>query len=161
MQKKIALLVGIAAMILCYASVLAQESRPDTGTFIKESMMDGRGELDIINNGADDAVAALKENKTGILVGAVYIRGGDVFKLIGIEDGSYDLYFKQGQSWNASLQKFDDEAGQSRMDDPLTFETVRVPEGIRYSMVEITLNEVPGGNTIAIPVDDEEFPDLR
>ena len=48
-----------------------------------------------------------KENKTGIVVGAVYIRGGDVFKLIGIEDGSYDLYFKQGQSWNASLQKFD------------------------------------------------------
>jgi hypothetical protein len=93
--------------------------------------------------------------------GAVYIRGGDIFKLTGIEDGSYDLYFRQGQSWNASLKKFDDEAGQSRMDDPLTFETVRVPEGIRYSMVEITLNEVPGGNTIAIPVDDEEFPDLR
>jgi hypothetical protein len=141
LQKKIALLVGIAAMILCYASVLAQESRPDTGTFIKESIMDGRGELDIINNGIDDAVAALKENKTGILVGAVYIRGGDVFKMTGIEDGSYDLYFKQGQSWNASLQSFEANASQSRMDDPLTFETVRVPEGIRYSMVEVTLNK--------------------
>ena len=147
-------------MILCFASVLAQESRPETGTVIKECKMDGRGELDIINNGADDAVAALKENQTGIVVGAVYIRGGDVFKLIGIEDGSYDLYFKQGQNWNASLQKFEAKASQSRMDDPLTFETVRVPEGIRYSMVEITLNEVPGGNTIAVPVDDEDFPDL-
>jgi len=47
------------------------------------------------------------------------------------------------------------------MDDPLTFETVRVPEGIRYSMAQITLKDVPVGNTIAIPVDDEQFPDLR
>jgi len=161
LQKRITLLAGIAAMILCCLVVLAQESRPATGTVIKESMMDGRGELDIINNGADDAVAVLIVNKTGFVVAAVYIRGGDVFKLTGIEDGSYDLYFKQGQSWNSSLQRFDDETGQSRMDDPLTFETVRVPEGILYSMAQITLNEVPGGNTVAVPVDDEQFPVLR
>jgi len=91
LQKRITLLSGIAAMILCCISVLAQESRPDTGTFITESIMNGRGELDIINNGADDAVAALKENKTGFVVAAVYIRGGDVFKLTGIESGRYDL----------------------------------------------------------------------
>jgi len=161
LQKRFALLAGVAAMILCYASVLALESRPETGTVIKESKMDGWGELDIINNGADDAVSALKENQTGIVVAAVYIRGGDVFKLVGIEDGGYDLYFKLGQSWNTSLQRFEANAGQSRMDDPLTFETVRVPEGILYCMAQVTLNEVPGGNTIALPVGDEEFPDLR
>lgn len=160
MQERITLLAGIATMILCCISVLALDSRPETGTFIKESMMDGRGELDIINNGADDAVAVLIVNKTGFVVAAVYIRGGDVFKLTGIESGSYDLYFKQGQSWNSSLQRFDDETGQSRMDDPLTFEAVRVPEGIRYSMAQITLKDVPVGNTIAIPVNDEQFPDL-
>lgn len=160
MQKKIALLAGIAVVILCSASVLAQDSRPETGTVIRGSKMDGRGELYIINNGADDAVAALIANKTGIVVVAVYIRGGDVFNLIGIEDGCYDLYFKQGQNWNAGLQRFDANASQSRMDDPLTFETVKVPEGIRYSMAQVTLKEVPGGNTIAVPVEDEDFPDL-
>jgi len=139
LQKRFTLLAGIAVMIICSASVLALESRPETGTVITESMMEGWGELDIINNGADDAVADLKEKPTEIEGAAVYIRGGDVFKLTGIEDGSYDLYFKQGQSWNASLQKFEANDSQSRMDDPLTFETVRVPEGIRYSMVQITL----------------------
>ena len=52
MQKKIAFLSVIVAMILCSTSALAQDSRPETGTVIKESKMDGRGELDIINNGA-------------------------------------------------------------------------------------------------------------
>jgi hypothetical protein len=94
------------------------------------------------------------------VVVAVYICGGDVFNLIGIEDGRYDLYFKLGRSWNAGLQRFDANASQSRMDDPLNFETVKVPEGIRYSMAQVTLKEVPGGNTIAVPVDDEDFPDL-
>ena len=74
MQKKIEFLSVIAAMILCSASVLAQELRPETGTAIKESKKDGRGELDIINNGADDAVAVLVVNKTGIVDAAVYIR---------------------------------------------------------------------------------------
>ena len=76
MQKKITFLSVIAAMILCSASVLAQELRPETGTVIKESKMDGRGELDIINNVADDVVAVLVVNKTGIVDTAVYIRAG-------------------------------------------------------------------------------------
>ena len=160
MQKKIAFLSIIAAMILCSASILAQELRPETGTVIKESKMDGRGELDIINNGADDAVAVLMANKTGIVEAAVYIRAGDIFNLIGIEDGSYDLYLKQGQNWNAGLQRFITNSSQSRMHDPITFETIKIPEGIRHSVVQITIRERQEGNTVAVPVDDEVFPDL-
>ena len=160
MQKKIEFLSVIAAMILCSASVLAQELWPETGTVIKESTMDGRGELDIINNGADDAVAVMVVNKTGIVDAAVYIRAGDIFNLIGIEDGSYDLYLKQGQSWNAGLQRFIAKFSQSRMRDPITFETIKIPEGIRYSVAQITIKERQEGNTVAVPVDDEVFPDL-
>jgi hypothetical protein len=160
LQKKITFLSVIAAMILCSASVLAQELRPETGTVIKESKMDGRGELDIINNGADDAVAVLVVNKTGIVDAAVYIRAGDIFNLIGIEDGSYDLYLKQGQSWNPGLQRFTANFSQSRMHDPITFETIKVPVGIRHSAAQITIRERQEGNTVAVPVDDEVFPDL-
>ena len=160
MQKKITFLSVIAAMILCSASVLAQELRPETGTVIKESKMDGRGELDIINNVADDVVAVLVVNKTGIVDAAVYIRAGDIFNLIGIEDGSYDLYLKQGQSWNAGLQRFIANFSQSRMSDPITFETIKIPERIRHSVAQITIKERLEGNTVAVPVDDEVFPDL-
>jgi hypothetical protein len=160
LQKKIAFLSIIAAMILCSASILAQELRPETGTVLKESKMDGRGELDIINKGADDAVVVLKASKTGIVEAAVYIRAGDIFNLIGIEDGSYDLYLKQGQNWNAGLQRFITNSSQSRMHDPITFETIKIPEGIRHSVAQITIRERQEGNTVAVPVDDEVFPDL-
>ena len=159
-MQKMAFLAVTLAVILCCASALAQDSRPETGTVIKESRMDGRGELDIINKGADDAVAVLIENKTGIVAAAVYVRGGDVFNLIGIEDGSYDLYFKQGRNWNSGLQRFDANVSQSRMYDPMTFETIKIPEGIRYSVAQITLKESPEENTIAVPVDDKDFPDF-
>ena len=147
-------------MILCSMSVLAQELRPETGTVIKESKMGGRGELDIINNGADDAVAVLVVNKTGIVDAAVYIRAGDIFDLIGIEDGSYDLYLKQGQNWNAGLQRFIANFSLIRMYDPITFETIKIPEGIRHSVAQITIKERQVGNAVAVPVDDEVFPDL-
>ena len=160
MQKKIAFLSIIAAMILCLVSVLAQELRPETGTVIKECKMDGRGELDIINNGTNDAVVVLAVNKTGIVDAAFYIRAGDIFNLIGIEDGSYDLYLKQGQNWNAGLQRFIANFSQSRMHDPITFETIKIPEGIRHSVAQITIKERQDGNAIAVPVDDEVFPDL-
>ena len=80
--------------------------------------------------------------------------------MIGIEDGSYDLYLKQGQSWNAGLQRFIANFSQSRMRDPITFETIKIPEGIRYSVAQITIKERQEGNTVAVPVDDEVFPDL-
>lgn len=160
MRREIAFLSLIAAIILSFTSVLAQELRPETGTIIKESKMDGRGELEIINNAADDAVVVLVANKTGIVDAAVYIRAGDIFSLIGIEDGSYDLYLKQGQSWNAGLQRFTANLSQSRMRDPITFETIKIPEGIRHSIAQITIKERQEGNAIAVPVHDEVFPDL-
>ena len=144
MLNRIALLAGIlTAAILCSITTLAWDERPRTGTVITGGEMEGRGELVILNNGADDAVAALIENRTGIVVAAVYIRGKENFRLTGIIDGIYDLYFKQGEIWNMSLERFETNARQSRMDEPLTFETTRIPEGVRYSMAQVTINEVP------------------
>lgn len=159
LQKR-ALLAVTLAVILCCACVLAQDSRPETGTVIKKSKMDGRGELAIINKDADDAVAVLIENRTGLVAAAVYVRGGDVFNLIGIEDGIYNFYFEQGRSWNSGLQRFDANASQSRMYDPIAFESVKTPEGIRYSVNQITLKKEAGRNTIAVPVGDKDFPEL-
>src|SRR5512137_1229756 len=100
------------------SGAMAQESRPETGTIIKAGEMNGLCRLDIINNGADDAVAYLATLQKEIVT-AVYIRGGEFFNLTKIDDGSYELYFKQGQDWNAGTGSFETNATASRMQEPL------------------------------------------
>lgn len=161
MQKRIMLMVSIlATIILCSGVSLAQDERPGTGTFIKSSEMNGICRLDIINNGYDDAVVYLSSMQKEIMV-AVYIQGGDFFNLTGIDDGNYELYIKQGQKWNSRTGKFEINATSSRMEEPLTFETQKTPQGIRYSWGQVTLDEVPHGNIKKISVNEEDFPILK
>jgi len=158
MQIKNVLMAGfLAAIILCLGTAIAQDFAPETGTFIKSSEMNGLCQLDIINNGADDAVAYLSSMQKKI-VAAVYIRGGDFFNLTGIDDGSYELYFKQGKSWSNSTGKFAINATNRRMEDPLTFETQKTPEGVRYTWGQVTLENVRNGNAVVVPVSEEDFP---
>jgi hypothetical protein len=157
LPKKILLLAYCLALMTLGSGAMAQESRPETGTIIKAGEMNGLCRLDIINNGADDAVAYLATLQKEIVT-AVYIRGGEFFNLTKIDDGSYELYFKQGQNWNAGTGSFETNATASRMEEPLTFETQKTPEGMRYTWGEITLEEVEDGNAVALPVDEEDFP---
>ena len=158
MQMKNVLIAGLlAAIILCVGAALSQDFGPETGTFIKGGEMSGMCRLDIINNGEDDAVAYLSTMQKKI-VAAVYIRGGDTFNLTGIDAGSYELYFKQGRSWSNSTGRFAINATGSRMEEPLTFETQKTPEGVRYTWGQVTLEEVPDGNAVVVPVGEEDFP---
>jgi hypothetical protein len=89
---------------------------------------------------------------------AVYIRGGGRFNLTGVQDGSYYLYFQQGQGWNASRKAFDINASSSRMREPLLFQTIRAGDKIQYSWIEITLERYGDGNVEKVAVDEEDFP---
>jgi hypothetical protein len=161
MPKISALVLCIfAALLLNMGTILAEDARPATGTFLKESPMDGRGVLSIINNGNDDAVAVLSEAGRGIK-SAVFIRAEDNFNITGIDDGSYDLYFLQGQSWNSSTSRFDVGLRRSRTNEPMAFKTTSTAEGISYSMWDVTLEEVANGNVDKDPVSEEEFPNLK
>jgi hypothetical protein len=88
----------------------------------------------------------------------VYIRQGDHVNLTGIDDGSYDLYFRIGESWNSSAARFDINASSSRMEGPLVFETLQTPEGVKYTWGQVTLNAVSGGNVDMVDVTEEDFP---
>ena len=46
----------------------------------------------------------------------------------------------------------------SRMEEPLTFETQKTPEGVRYTWGQVTLEEVADGNAVVVPVSEEDFP---
>ena len=152
----------LAALFFCLAAApaLADADRPESGTFIRESDMAGRCQLDIINNASEsyDLVAYLCTMREETVRAAVYIRGGDAFNLTGVEDGSYYLYFRQGESWNASQEAFDINASSSRMNEPLLFQTVRTADRIQYSWIEITQERSRDGNVEKVAVAEEDFP---
>lgn len=158
MQKLVLRLFGIlAALMICLATGLAQGERPETGSVIEETEMNGLCRLDIINNGTYDAVAYLCTMQKEILW-AAYIREKDVLNLTEIEDGSYDLYFRIGEGWNASSGRFDINSSSSRMEELLVFETLQTPEGVKYTWGQVTLNAVSRGNMDMVDVTEEDFP---
>jgi hypothetical protein len=150
----------LAALIFCLAAgpALAETDRLESGTLIRESDMAGRCQLYIINNAPDDLVAYLCTMREETVMAAVYIRGGDVFNLTGVQDGSYYLYFRQGQGWNAGLESFDINATSSRMREPLLFQTIRAGDRMQYSWIQITLESSGDGNVEKVAVDEEDFP---
>jgi len=150
----------LGALIFCLASgpALAEADRPESGTFIRESDMAGRCQLDIFNNASDDLVAYLCTMREETVRAAVYIRGGGRFNLTGVQDGSYYLYFQQGQGWNASRKAFDINASSSRMREPLLFQTIRAGDRMQYSWIQITLESSGDGNVEKVAVDEEDFP---
>ena len=161
MQKRFLISGILAALIFCLAAAglaLAEADRPESGTLIRESDMTGRCQLDIINNASDDLVAYLCTMREERVRAAVYIRGGEAFNLTGVDAGSYYLYFRQGESWNASQEAFEINASSSRMREPLLFQTISTADRIQYSWIEITLEEERDGNVEKVAVEEEDFP---
>jgi hypothetical protein len=160
----IALVCTLIILVLIPPSVLAEGTRPSTGTFLKDTIKDGRGELTIINDNTQmDAVAVLNPSNNGTKL-AIYIRSKDSFTISGIADGSYDMYFEMGNNWNSSSDKFTDKGGFYRLDRSLPFETIERSNGIEYSAWTVALETAaPNANEAAqkISVNEEDFPALN
>ena len=121
-------------------------SRPITGTFMKEGLRGGSGELTIKNDGNDlDAVAALTYPNKAVF-SAVYIRSGDSFTITGIQDGIYDLYFTLGREWNSSSGKFSLDRRFFQFDGTLPFETSIEGDYQHAKAYSVTLYTVQNGN---------------
>ena len=91
----------------------------------------------------------------------IFIRARESFRVTGMEDGSYDMYFKLGNKWNRDYSTFDENEMRYKLDRPLLFETVEDNTGISYSTWTVALEEaVPNANEAMgkIPVSKEEFP---
>ena len=82
----------------------------------------------------------------------------DFFNLTEIYGDSYELYFRQGQNWNASAGKFEINATSRRMEEPLTFQTQKTLEGVRYTCRQVPLEEVLDWNAVVVPVSEVDFP---
>ncbi len=121
--------------------------RPFTG-LIRNTQGDGLGELGISNQTGQDGVVVLatQDNQTVI---SAYIRDGDSFRMTGIRDGTYVIFFSTGANWNGNQAKFTANVSNQRFDDLLPYST----DGGSYTIWEVTLHGVAGGtaSTSGVP----------
>lgn len=131
-----------------------------TSIFVQDAgRPDGLGELTIVNGRDLDAVAVLTTLDRSP-VSSVYVPAGDSSTVTGIRDGTYYLYFTLGEDWDGAA-RFTKKARFFRFEDTLTFETTSIPGGWQHSTFRVTLHPVPEGTARTVPVDEEQFPDLK
>src|SRR5512139_2007247 len=92
---------------------LVEAARPVNGTLISSGELHGYGELNIVNNLPEDAVAILTDLDNNTVLSAYIWGNRNHVNISGIEDGQYYLYFATGRDWDPELGEFMADAGFS------------------------------------------------
>ncbi|MBW6434937.1 hypothetical protein KZ829_14435 [Actinoplanes hulinensis] len=112
----------------------------------------GSGQLKIDNGDAVDTVVKLVKVGSKKPTVAVYIRGNKKVTTGRIKDGTYQVFLASGVDWDG--KRFTRECAFSKFDDSLKFTTT----SRQYTIWELSLKEVLGGNASSSDVDPDEFP---
>lgn len=134
-------------------------TRPKNGKVMTNKIKGGRGKLTIENGNDTDAVLVLAKKsspKKAVLV--VYVRAGKDATVKGIKDGTYIVYYRLGERWDAKSKAFTVGGEPRRFEDTIKFKTTRTSTMITWDVWTLTLNTVLGGNAPTEGVDPGDFP---
>jgi hypothetical protein len=127
--------------------------RMRNGAYVKRTG-GGSGHLKIDNGAAGDAVISLVKSGSKRPATTVYVRGKGKHTVTGVRDGTYRIYMASGADWDAKAKRFTRNCGFSQFDDPFKFTTT----SSQYTVWEVTLTPVAGGNASTSGVDPDAFP---
>ncbi|MFC5832148.1 hypothetical protein [Nonomuraea insulae] len=134
-----------------------QTRRLRNGAFIsKGSALNGRSSLEIDNGGSLDAVVTVV--KGGSKQFSVYVRRKTKFKVKGVRDGGYKIYFTHGADWEGKSKAFTRDCSFERFEKTVKFKTTFTSTQILWHDWRITLHAISGGNAKTAPVDPDDFP---
>lgn len=133
-----------------------QSRRLGNGSFVRRGTLSGRSSLQIHNGSSRDAVVTLVRGKSKKL--SVYVRKKAKYKVNGVPDGSYKVYFTHGVDWDRAKRSFTRECSFERFQESVRFETVVTATRIRWHDWRITLHAISGGNARTSGVDPDDFP---
>ncbi|WP_188194847.1 hypothetical protein [Nonomuraea sp. SYSU D8015] len=133
-----------------------QTRRLSNGSFIRRGTLNGRSSLEIDNGAPRDAVVTVMRG--GSKAFSVYVRKKAKFKVRGVRDGNYKIYFTHGVDWDGKSKAFTRECSFERFEKPVKFKTTFTATQIRWHDWRITLHAIAGGNTPTSPVDPDDFP---
>lgn len=135
------------------SSIPAGTFRPLTGIIKPNQRGGGSGTLTVDNGTTTDGLVILTLDDVAIM--AVYVRASDSFKMQGIRDGTYYLYFSTGEAWDG--QRFTVNPRYQKFEEPFQFTT----GATTYTTWSITLHGVVGGTASAENISEGEFPAIE
>jgi hypothetical protein len=144
----------VTLSVACEAFPVAS-FRPATA-ILKRYRTGGFGELTVKNGNDRDGMIVLTALDDQPVL-AAYIRAEDSLLMDDIPDGVYRLYYSQGKAWDAARMHFTEDVSQRRFEESLGFTTTAT----EYSIWEVTLYQVAGGNASTEPVDPGDFPSVK
>ncbi|MEU6716653.1 hypothetical protein ABZ897_34750 [Nonomuraea sp. NPDC046802] len=133
-----------------------QSRRLKNGSFIRKGSLNGRGSLEVNNGSSRDAVITVV--KGGSKAFSIYVRKKAKFKVRGVRDGTYRIYFTHGVDWDGKNRAFTRECSFARFQKSVKFKTTFTATQIRWHDWRITLHAISGGNARTSPVDPDDFP---
>jgi uncharacterized protein YraI len=126
--------------------------RPLTGMIHNYTGPRGHGELRLQNSNASDRLVVVTRNTEPVM--SAYLRAGESFTIDGIADGTYRLYYSQGEDWDGTA--FTHNVKTSRSSGALLFTTTERT----YSTWNIDIFVPSGGNTDVEAIPAAAFPVL-
>jgi hypothetical protein len=131
------------------------------GTIIRSFSLHGLGQLTIKNGLSLDAAVKLVDKRDKVCKAYFYVRAYDQFTLPGINEGDYRLLFGIGEDWDQATEFFTRNQAFSEFNKPMDFVTFQEQRGDsiyeNYTVMEVTLHPVPGGNIKTHTISAMEF----
>lgn len=138
-------------------TVILPPRRLNNGTFIKQtSPRGGDGELEINNGQELDAVVVLTTLNDAPIF-AVYIQARNSFKIEGINDGTYKLFFMLGEDWDNVTGRFTRKSRYQVFEDTFRYATTSTTA----TSWRVTLHTVVGGAAQTDSVNPSSFPSVK
>ncbi|WP_344473437.1 hypothetical protein [Nonomuraea monospora] len=147
---------GYPADVVSVKAGERQTRRLRNGSFIRKSTLNGRSSLEIDNGSSLDAVITVVKGKSKVL--SVYVRKKAKYKIRGVRDGSYKIYFTRGADWDGKNKAFTRDCSFERFEKNVKFKTTFTATQILWHDWRITLHAIAGGNVRTSPVDPDDFP---
>ncbi|GAA3022106.1 hypothetical protein [Streptosporangium longisporum] len=147
---------GYPASVVSVKAAKERDRRLSNGSFIVSESRTGRGSLEVRNGNPQDAVVIM--TRGGRKAVGVYVRKKSNFKIQGVRDGNYKIFYTFGEDWDAKARTFTRSCDFQQFGKSVRFTTVTTATQIRWSTWRITLHSVVGGNVKPKKVNPGDFP---
>ncbi|MFF4415287.1 hypothetical protein ACFYY8_22385 [Streptosporangium sp. NPDC001559] len=149
-------LVGYPADVVSVKVSGERSRRLGNGSYISSESRPGRAYLELKNGNNRDAVVVLTRGKKKVI--SVYVRKKSSFKIKGVRDGTYKVYYTLGVDWDSRARAFSRSCTFEQFGKSVRFRTTRTWSQIRWTNWTLTLNAVVGGTVRPKHIKPSEFP---